>query len=59
MDAEPMTIRMELRPEGELPTGRAIDERGRAMEFAGWIGLAAAIEDLLTHGRSLSEHGTR
>ena len=41
------TIRMELRLDGDLPTGRASDEQGRVKDFAGWLGLVAAIDELL------------
>jgi hypothetical protein len=45
---EPMTtIRMELRRDGDFPTGRATDGDGRARDFAGWLGLIAAIDELL------------
>jgi hypothetical protein len=48
VDAEPTTIRMELRLDGDLPTGRACDDSGRMREFAGWLALVAAIDELLS-----------
>jgi hypothetical protein len=48
MDAGPTTICMELRLEGEMPTGRASDDHGHVKHFAGWLGLVAAIDELLS-----------
>jgi hypothetical protein len=48
MDAGAKMIRMELRLDGDLPTGRASDEHGSVKEFAGWLGLVAAIDELLS-----------
>jgi hypothetical protein len=48
VDSEATTIRMELRLDGDLPTGRASDDSGRVREFAGWLGLVAAIDELLS-----------
>ncbi len=47
VDEEMTTIRMELRRDGDLPTGRACDDDGRVRDFAGWLGLIAAIDELL------------
>jgi hypothetical protein len=44
---ETTTIRMELRRDGELPSGQASDGHGRVMAFTGWIGLVAAVDELL------------
>jgi hypothetical protein len=42
------TICMELRLDGETPTGRASDDHGHVKHFAGWLGLVAAIDELLS-----------
>lgn len=43
-----MIIRMELSVDGGLPTGRASDDSGRVKDFTGWLGLVAAIDELLS-----------
>jgi hypothetical protein len=40
-------IHLEIRLDGESPTGRAYDERGCTREFAGWMALVATIDDFL------------
>jgi len=47
VDGQMTTIRMELRRDGDFPTGRACDDDGRVRDFAGWLGLIAAIDELL------------
>lgn len=47
-EAGAKTIRMELRLDGDMPTGRASDDSGRVRDFAGWLGLVAAIDELLS-----------
>lgn len=42
-----LEIRLEIRLDGERPVGRAY-ARGGSREFAGWLGLVATIEHLLT-----------
>jgi len=41
-----ITLAIEVRPDGGL-SGRAVDERGATREFAGWLGLTAAVDALL------------
>jgi hypothetical protein len=41
------TIRMELRRDGDLPTGRVRDGTGQVRDFTGWLGLISAIDELL------------
>jgi hypothetical protein len=48
MEPAPITIRMELRLDGDLPRGRASDDSGAVKDFAGWLGLVAAIDELLS-----------
>jgi hypothetical protein len=48
VDTELTTICMELRLDGEMPTGHATDDDGHVKHFAGWLGLVAAIEELLS-----------
>jgi hypothetical protein len=43
-----MTICLELHLEGDLPTGRASDGSGGEKDFAGWLGLVAAVDALLS-----------
>jgi hypothetical protein len=37
-------VKLELRLDDETPCGRVIDAAGKAHEFAGWLGMTAAIE---------------
>ena len=46
MQSSTMTIRLELRYEDESLTGRAVNGSGQR-EFTGWIGLLAAIDELI------------
>ena len=48
MDPRATAIHLEVRLDGDSPVGRAYDERGSAREFAGWMSLVAAIDDLMT-----------
>ena len=48
VDAGLTTICMELRLDGEMPTGCARDDHGHVKHFAGWLGLVAAIDELLS-----------
>ena len=41
-----ITLRIAL--EGDSPTGRATDPNGATRVFAGWLGLVAAIDELLS-----------
>ncbi len=47
METRAVAIHLKVDFDGDLPTGHAYDDRGRAREFAGWIGLVAAVEHLL------------
>jgi FAD/FMN-containing dehydrogenase len=47
------TISLELSYDGDCLTGRAVNGRGRR-EFTGWIGLLAAIDDLIGAGLTTS-----
>jgi FAD/FMN-containing dehydrogenase len=49
MQSSTTTISLELRYEGDCLTGRAANGRG-GREFTGWIGLLAAIDDLIGAG---------
>ena len=44
------SIRLDVRFDGELPTGHVIAADGRTRRFAGWLGLMAAVEALATDG---------
>jgi hypothetical protein len=46
MDVVTITLRIAL--VGETPIGCAIDADGSARDFAGWLGLVAAIDGLLS-----------
>lgn len=48
VDPQATAIHLEVRLDGESPIGRAYDDRGSIREFAGWMGLVATIDDLLT-----------
>jgi hypothetical protein len=43
----PIVLRLEIEPGPDPITGRIADETGRTREFAGWIGLARAIDEVL------------
>ena len=47
MDGAPLIVTLELRVDGELISGRAIDDRGETVEFDGWLGLLAALDTLV------------
>ena len=47
MQTRPVAIQLQVHLDGDSPTGRARSDDGER-EFAGWIGLVAAIEHLLT-----------
>lgn len=51
MDRQCLVIRLELELADDSLTGRAVDGAGATREFAGWMGLVAAI-DVLVHRRS-------
>jgi hypothetical protein len=48
MKAPAHVVRLELRLDGDSPTGRAIGAGEEARRFAGWLGLMAAVEALVT-----------
>jgi hypothetical protein len=43
-----MTVTLTLEVEGESFTGSATDERGVRHDFAGWLGLIAALDEILS-----------
>jgi hypothetical protein len=45
--AQPVVIRLEVRPAEGSVSGRASDASGAAREFVGWMGLVAAIDALV------------
>lgn len=51
MSDQVRTIRLEVRLDGDSPAGSATACGERSREFAGWLGLVAAIEALLTGDR--------
>lgn len=51
MDAPAHVVRLELWLDGDSPTGRAIAHGEAARRFAGWVGLVAAVEALVTVDR--------
>ena len=51
MEGAPRVIRLELRLDGESPIGRASTPDGGERDFAGWLGLIAAIEALAARDR--------
>jgi hypothetical protein len=48
VDTPVTAIRLEVRLVGDLPVGRAYDDRGSTREFAGWMALVATIDGLLS-----------
>ncbi len=51
MEGAARVITLELRLDGQSPIGRASTPGHREREFAGWLGLIAAIEALATGER--------
>ena len=47
-DLASVEVTLQISLDGELPVGYAVDARGATREFAGWLGLVTAVEDLLT-----------
>jgi hypothetical protein len=59
MDRTTMTIRLELHLGDGSLTGRAEDGDGAVREFSGWLGLIAAIDDLVAEAAAdLPHHPT-
>ncbi len=52
------TIRLELRLDGDSPAGSAMVCGEPSRDFAGWLGLVAAIEAFLTADRPLGASTT-
>jgi hypothetical protein len=50
MDRQTVVIRLELHPDDDSVSGRAIGGSGAAREFVGWMGLVAAIDALMPGG---------
>jgi hypothetical protein len=48
VDDKTVTIGLEIRLAGDSVTGRASCDTGAARDFAGWIGLVAAIDALVS-----------
>jgi len=46
----PVQLQLEIDPASEPVTGTIHDASGRAIEFTGWLGFAAAIEKALSPG---------
>jgi hypothetical protein len=51
MNANPISISLELRLEDDSFAGRAETDSGQARDFTGWLGLMGAIEALLDSER--------
>lgn len=47
MEARDITVTLELRSSGDALTGCARDEHGVERRFSGWLGLVAAIDELV------------
>ncbi len=47
----PTRLVVELEHDGDGIAGRVRDPAGASIDFSGWLGLAAAIEDLAASGR--------
>jgi hypothetical protein len=47
MEARDITVTLELRCTGDALAGRARDEHGAERRFSGWLGLVAAIDELV------------
>lgn len=54
---EPIVIRLELRLADQSVNGRAVDAAGKTREFAGWMGLVAAIDALASAAPSPADSG--
>jgi len=48
---ETHTLHLELRLDGEAPTGHARLAGGQPRPFSGWMGLVRAVEELITEDR--------
>jgi len=57
MPVRAVVIHLEVRLDGDSPIGCAYDDDRRQRDFAGWIGLVAAVEELLTGPASGSAGG--
>jgi len=53
VDGKTVIIRLELRLAGDSLTGRASDGTGAARDFAGWLGLVAALDALVAGAPSV------
>lgn len=51
MNANPVSISLELRIQEDSFAGRATTDSGQQRDFTGWLGLLAAIEALLNAER--------
>ncbi|MFZ0090990.1 MAG: hypothetical protein WAL63_15900 [Solirubrobacteraceae bacterium] len=51
MESPAHVVRLELRLDGDSPTGCAIGTGEEARRFAGWLGLINAVEALVTGER--------
>jgi hypothetical protein len=49
-DARRLTLEVEGGGNGDVIAGRMSDETGASVPFQGWLGLASALEHLLTPG---------
>jgi hypothetical protein len=49
-EARRLTLEVEGGDDGDVIAGRMIDETGASVPFQGWLGLASALEHLLTPG---------
>ena len=50
MESEARRLTLEVEGGGDVIAGRMIDETGGSVPFQGWLGLASALEHLLTPG---------
>jgi hypothetical protein len=50
MESDSRRLTLEVEGGGDVIAGRMIDEAGASVPFQGWLGLASALEHLLTPG---------
>ena len=56
MEARDITVTLELRSTGDSLSGCARDEHGAERRFSGWLGLVAAIDELVGDTDPASGH---
>jgi hypothetical protein len=55
----PIVLTLGIEPGSDPIKGRIADEAGRSQEFAGWMGLARAIDEVLANAPQLPQEDRR